>query len=106
MKITRSQLTQIIQEELGSIKEFEKVKGAASKKIGFAQAKASVAAGINDAERGIITAVQEKLLAAAGEGNLASSTVLKYLDKAMEQLDKIIGAEPEAAPEDAPLDEL
>ena len=98
MKITRSQLTQIIQEELGSIKEFEKVKGAASKKIGFAQAKASVAAGINDAERGIITAVQEKLLAAAQKGNLTSGNVIRYLEKVMVQLDKMIG-EPEVAPE-------
>ena len=98
MKITKARLTQIIKEELEGIKEFEKVKGAAAKKTGFAQAKASVAAGINDAERGIITAVQNKLLAAAQKGNLTSGNVIRYLEKVMVQLDKMIG-EPEVAPE-------
>ena len=82
MRITKEQLEDIIKEE------FEKMKTSDVMTSRTADAKAKVASGVTDQERGIIQSLQAKLADAAASGNIATGRVLKLAQMLMDELSK------------------
>ena len=83
MKITKSQLKQIIKEEFG------KVKTAAVRKGTAQDVKQKVAGGITDQERGIIQKLQNQLAQAAQTGNIASGAIMRWATRLSQELEKV-----------------
>lgn len=82
MKITKEQLKDIIKEEFGKMKTSDIMTTKT------ADAKAKVASGVTDEERGIIQSLQAKLADAAASGNIATGRVLKLAQMLMDELSK------------------
>ena len=89
MKITKSQLKQIIREEFG------KVKGATVRQTAAQDIQQKVAGGINDQERGIIQQLQQQLAQAAQVGNIASGKVLRLAQMLSAELVKTTPNQPQ-----------
>lgn len=83
MKITKEQLREMIKEE------FEKVKTSDVMTSRSMDAKAKVASGVTDQERGIIQSLQAKLADVAASGNIATGRVLKLSQMLMDELSKV-----------------
>ena len=87
MKITKSMLVQMINEEMTSMKTADVSRATTDTK------KAMVQGGIDDAERGAINTVTQKLAMAAKKGNILSGTLKSRLEQLVIQIDKVLGTE-------------
>ena len=90
MKITKSQLKQVIKEE------FEKMASADVRAQRAGDLKQKVASGVTDQERGIVQKLQAQLAQAAKIGNIASGKVLRLAQLLSAELLK---TEPEQPPQ-------
>jgi len=101
MKITKSQLRNMIKEELGSADD--DVPAAASPELGKGRVggtqarktaiqhatKELVGSGVTDRERSIIQTIQTALVQGAGKGDIATGTVLRLLKLLKAEIDKL-----------------
>jgi hypothetical protein len=87
MKITKSQLKQIIKEE------FEKTTSATMRSGAMQGVKDVTAGGISDQERGVIQKLQAQLARAAKIGNITSGRVFQLAQRLSAELEKVSPAE-------------
>jgi hypothetical protein len=87
MKITKSQLKEIIKEEVAKM-----ATGAVSQHS-TDQKKAMRQGGIDDKERAAIATVSQKLAAAAKAGNILSGNLARRLQQMVAEIDKVLGGE-------------
>ena len=103
MKLTKTQLKQIIKEELALFEingqeeevvepeEEGKLSREKARKAGIEQAKTVGTAGITDDERGVMKNIMGKLQTAAADGNIMTGKPFLLMQKLAEALVELIG---------------
>tara|TARA_R110000824_G_scaffold109551_4_gene257223 strand:+ start:1785 stop:2123 length:339 start_codon:yes stop_codon:yes gene_type:complete len=96
MKLTVKNLKRLILEEIESLSEQELgVEKTSASELKTSLKDTSKKKGATGKERDVVGAVCDKLMKGAQDGNLLKSKILKRLERAMEEIDKLLN-EPEA----------
>ena len=99
MKLTVKNLKHLIKEEIENLSEQEfgkETTSAGELKKGMRQA--GKGKGATGREKSVVGAVTDKLMKGAQEGNLLKSKILRRLERAMQEIDKLLD-EPDAEEE-------
>jgi hypothetical protein len=88
MKITKTQLKQIIKEEVDALGK-EKATVSQIRSRAMPAAKAQGAQGITDQERGLIKQLSDMLVSGAEETNILSGTVVTRIKQLAAELQKL-----------------
>mgnify|MGYP003117430608 CR=1 FL=1 len=97
MRLTKQRLRQIIQEEVQSIKELEKISSAEMSKQMGAERTAG-AMGVSDEEKALLMDLHRALKAAAVKTNLLSGAIAPFVQKLQAALDQVVPAAEEEEP--------
>ena len=110
MRISKSQLRNIIKEEIEAVKEAvgsgklgrgemtKQVMALSRGKAGVEPGEKAVTGGVTDEERGTITDLAQKMLKAASKTNLEAGQIDKLVDRLLLSLGQILGDEARPSP--------
>ena len=105
MKLTTRQLKQLIKEEIEDLSGNNDAPGGGEKlsqskfKQAGREASKELGGKASSKERALIQKVADKLMQAAGDGNILKSSIMVKLERALKEIDKLIEDDPEAETE-------